>query len=306
MVKGLLKRIGMGFALGVALAGCSKPEVNFSEQVRPNFSREGTNACGLAVADFDGDGVKDIALGDLDGVSLYKGNKKDLSFNYLGRLEGVVNSRLEGGASGLATADFNGDGDVDLLVGDTNGLRIFYNDGGKFSEGPHIVSEDRFPLNHNGKKGACGLEVVGSKGKFEVIYGGINCGTGIYLLEGNRLILKKLFKDVANSRGEKDGCSGVASIDIYGDGNRVILTTSRFGLKCLNLDGSEITTSGLPRNFGLRGHSAGMAVADFNGDGLEDVILAGDNATIYQPEIFFNNANGEFLRPVDVTLRGNN
>lgn len=84
---------------------------------------------GITVADFNGDGLPDIATADAwAGLNVY--------FNYGGfRFAQVQNYTFEGmgEVKGIASADLNNDGYIDIILGDHNGTnrgdRILFNDG---------------------------------------------------------------------------------------------------------------------------------------------------------------------------------
>ncbi|HIA03844.1 MAG TPA: CRTAC1 family protein [Myxococcales bacterium] len=79
---------------------------------------------GVALVDFNGDGWPDITLADRDGVRLYRGTGD-------GFFE-VHSSKVAGSddAAGIAWADVDGDGDLDLFVTTRSGPdHLYFNDG---------------------------------------------------------------------------------------------------------------------------------------------------------------------------------
>ena len=88
---------------------------------------------GLAVADFDGDGLHDVAVAGRYGeVRVYPGNEDGLGEPLM------LESQPRASIFQILSPDLNGDGWMDLVVVETGqaGLGVFYNELGKFS-GPY-------------------------------------------------------------------------------------------------------------------------------------------------------------------------
>ncbi len=82
----------------------------------------------VRVADFNHDGIPDLAVLTADGVTIYLGNGK-------GGFASPVTYTVPSESSGLTVADVNRDGDLDLLVGDAFGdvLVLLGNGNGTFA-----------------------------------------------------------------------------------------------------------------------------------------------------------------------------
>lgn len=94
-------------------------------------SEEATTGWGLAVADFDGDGVLDIFLPQGDGDQLFTGDGDggfQLASDALPPFDGVF-------SAGAGAADYDGDGDIDVLVARRGPDALLQNDGaGRFTD----------------------------------------------------------------------------------------------------------------------------------------------------------------------------
>lgn len=307
MVKRTFNKLGLVALTLLPLASSLKsqdqqPTEKPKTEVSFNFTKGNAGACGLATGDFDGDGFMDIAVGDLSGVYIYKGQKeRKISFDYFTELRGIETDKVDAGACGLASGDFDRDGLSDLLVGDTNSLRLFYNRNGKFDKGKIIVSADNLYLDNYRKNlgGACGLETIDidKDGKPEIIFGNIAYSTGIYdLTDRNTLKLRSILPDITNYIPEKDGLSGVTSIRL-GNEDPKILVGSRDGFKLFeNKDGKYVNLDSPLGRLDPPLQSCGLATGDFNRDGLDDLLL-GEARGVY---VYLQNKKQEFSKPIKI------
>ena len=92
------------------------------------------NGGGVAFGDVDADGWCDVFLCNLTGASALYRNLGGWKFTNVAASAGVACDGLT--ASGVALVDFDGDGDLDLIVNTVgHGTRVFSNDGrGRFTE----------------------------------------------------------------------------------------------------------------------------------------------------------------------------
>src|SRR5258708_29232221 len=92
------------------------------------------NGSGVAIGDYDNDGLPDIYLCSLNGRNALYKNLGGMRFKDVTQESGIVCSNQF--CRGAVFADINGDGFLDLLVATTgNGVLCFLNDGhGKFSD----------------------------------------------------------------------------------------------------------------------------------------------------------------------------
>lgn len=122
----------MGFISGKAKLMVNQGAMAFGKPVdllADGKPIEGANL-GPCVADWDGDGTPDLILGDGgQTVRLFKGSKAADGFTFAAPIELIgpkafpIKSDLPGGRSKVSVADWNGDGKLDLLVGDFSSSR---------------------------------------------------------------------------------------------------------------------------------------------------------------------------------------
>ncbi|MGB5163349.1 MAG: VCBS repeat-containing protein [Thermoanaerobaculia bacterium] len=280
--------IACALAIGISLHGTSEAQLAVCDRLwcgAVDYA-VGSNPSGVAAADFDGDRRVDLAVTsespDKVGVLRNVGN---------GTFAAPVNVALAGGSGphSLAAADFDGDGDVDLVVTrhNENDVQLLINTSGVFSLGAitgvdgtdprQIVAGD---LDNNGF-----VDVVT-----------VNRGSdsiSVLLNSGGALATAVTYPVGADPRslalGYLDSNAGL-DLAVASHGDREVELY-------LN-DGSGVFAAGSSLFVGASLRPEGVAIGDLDADGDSD-IASSTTATVGGfVSVFLNSGSATFGAPV--------
>jgi hypothetical protein len=231
---------------------------------------------GVAILDYDGDGRPDVFL--TNGADLPSGKKTDSSYYNLllrnrgdGTFEDVTRrAGLEGAglgySFGVAAGDYDNDGSPDLFVAGMGRNTLYHNNGdGTFTDVTKSGGLDEKP-DHILSVGAAWLD-YDHDGRLDLVVSNYT-----------------YWSPETDVRCQKDG-----SADIYCDPRNYKSVANRLYHNLGNGRFEDVTErSGFGKALGK---GMGIGIADFNGDGLEDVFIANDTERNF---LYLNKGDGRF------------
>lgn len=249
----------------------------------------GVYASQFAVGDFNGDGIPDLAmgLGNASGINVAV---------FLGRGDGTFQQAsltpFPQSIMGLAAADFNGDGKLDLAV---------------MSNGPGYAVDDAVTVYPGDGKGGLGAPVVHPVGPvaMAMTVGDFNrdgrpdiavAAAGAYQVNNGEITILLNNGGGFTRSAVPMGAEGpytVTAADLNGDGAPDLAVQCESGRAAIML-GRGNGTFGTPTFLAEKAEAGtfstvGFAAANLNGDGHMDLIGWGEN-----PGIFLGNGDGTF------------
>ena len=276
--------VGNGFQSGEA----NKVYLNLGSTLGTNASWSSTeqdHTWAVAVGDVDGDGDLDVAAGNASATTDGPGAVNRLYLNLDGALETTATwaSDESDETLSLAWGDVDGDGDLDLAVGN-----VFYN---------------KMYLNQNGTLETTASWVSNnSESTYEVLWGDVDGDGDLDLFTGNAYGENKVYYNQNGqldtvpgwTSGDNDDTRAMAIGDLNGDGRLDLVAGNNFdpSVAYFNHGG----TLNFPPRWSAQGYFEtvqSIALGDIDSDGDVDVVLAEENAI----KIYENQKPAPLLNP---------
>ena len=240
---------------------------------RRDFDAAGSPSS-VAVGDFNGDGVLDLAVAYVGVYPGYIGGLSVLLGDGDGTFQVARNFETGNGPSSVAVGDFNGDGELDLAVAYigsypsySGAVSVLLGNGDGSFQGPR--------------------NFVAGDGPWSVAVGDFN-GDGLQDLAVANRYSNNVSVHLGNGDGTFQGAQNfaagsnpmsVAAGDFNGDGvlDLAVANTGSNNISVL-LGRGDGTFQG-SQNFGVGIQPISVAVGDFNGDGVQDLAVANWNSS---------------------------
>lgn len=252
------------------------------------------NPQGMVVADFNGDGIQDMAAlnsGD-PSIGILLGSGKG-NFKKMTKILSLCSS-----PNGISNGDFNSDSKVDLVV--TCGSSAFYslqiilgNGDGTFQVPANIAIDANENIPY-------GIVVSDFSGDSKLDIATTSAGSGKVFVRkgnGNGTFQAPVSYDVASSPG------ALTYVDVNNDGklDLVVVNSGDNTVSVLKNNGS-----GTFSTFGLYGTGVAptaVAAADFDGDGFADLAIVNNSDS--SVSIFINDQTGHYNAGTDLSVGTN-
>ncbi len=230
-----------------------------------DFSAVGVNR-GVAVGDYDNDGLQDIYISVKNGKNLLYKNLGDFRFKELGAEKGLD---YEGSSLTSIWIDVDNDADLDLFIANTNLQCLLYkNESGSFTN----VTSTYLP------------ELIGNVQSANVVDFDNDGDLDLYLARFNKenVLLRnengEQFLDYLGPAGISDVGQSMGAIffDYDNDGDQDLYQTrdGNAGNLFFRNDGGYFVDATEQTGTGYKGHGMGVDIGDINGDGLMDIYFS--------------------------------
>ena len=268
----------------------SNGDDSFAEPVVKAIAEQSTD---VAVADLDGDGNLDLVVTSTDEVDRFNpgfgsnGRVSVLLGNSDGTFDDAVAKDIGGEPRSIAIGDVNGDGIVDLAIGDLNRdvvSVLLGNGNGTFGNAVNynavLPAENREDFRNSTIE--VKLEDFDGDGNIDIVTGNDN-SVVVLSGKGDGTFVDTPFIPEFNS----DNLISVADFD--GDGNRDL-----FGFREIRLGNGDGTFGNRILPLSDDSYASIATSEDFNGDGFDDLVINRPTIVFYAGAIIVNDISVRF------------
>jgi hypothetical protein len=243
----------------------------------------------VAVADFNGDGNADIAVGNLttssSSVSILLGNGD-------GTFQAPLVYNVPYFPYGIAVGDFNGDGHPDLVTSTSAySVNVLLGNGDGTFQPPYAVSAGA------NTQGVAVAKLTSSGHDDIVVANAMGNSVGVLLGNGDGT-----FQPVTNYYSGGSSPTAVAIGDFNNDGHADIAVTNQQDGRAAVLLGNGDGSFGFAQSFFAGLSPFGLGLSDFNGDGKLDMAIGFDNGAVFGVKVFFGNGDGTFSSSLSLPI----
>ena len=248
----------------------------------------GPNPTGVAIADFNRDGVPDLA------AALHLTNNAAV---LLGRGDGTFGAAADFAVGSfpidLVAADFNGDGNPDLAVtnSEDNTISVLLGDGNGSFQPQRVLSDGSFP------EGIVAADVNGD-GNVDLITADLNShAIEVQLGHGDGTFTQRPPHFLSQTNP-----IDLVATELNGDGRVDLAVVNRGSSSISVLLGNGDGTFGAQQNYATVASPLGIDVADLDGDGRLDLAATGEGTDVVS--LFPGNGDGTFGPRTDTPTGG--
>jgi len=209
--------------------------INTGSRTAPSFRLDGDMEVGggyhllPAFGDLDGDGDQDAIMGSWqDELRFYRNDATDGSIQ-LTLVDSAFITLTRGRNATPTLGDIDGDGDLDLFIGESAGGLNFYENTGSPSSPEFTLISDEFGDFDVGRRSVPVLHDLDQDGDLDLVVGSESEGVRVFRNDGSAQV--PAFVDAGALPIEDFGYAALAFVDLDGDGRyEIVLGGTRGGL----------------------------------------------------------------------------